>query len=166
MRNRSNRAVGSAADLSAGAVRVVVADFAIGRVVIDHRVHVPRAHGEEHPRPAELAPWLGAPPGRLAQDRDAEAFALEQPPDQRHRETRMIDVRIARDKDDIDRVPAAGFHLGAGHRQRLRRGQCQRHPRTSDVEEIQPRLGRRFASASDSGGFIQDGELKRHYDPS
>ena len=47
------RAIGSQADAAAGRIGVVVADLAIGRVVIDHRVHVAGADREEQSRPAE-----------------------------------------------------------------------------------------------------------------
>ena len=59
-------AVGPQADPAAGAVGVVVADLLVGRVVVDHAVHVPRADGEEQARPAEGPPRLGRLPVRLA----------------------------------------------------------------------------------------------------
>ena len=52
------RAVGPQADPAAGAVGVVVADLLVGRVVVDHAVHVAGADAEEQPRPAELPPGL------------------------------------------------------------------------------------------------------------
>ena len=51
------------------------------------------------------------------EDGDAKALALQHPAEDRHREAGMIDVGIAGDEDDVDLVPAARSHLGAGHRQ-------------------------------------------------
>ncbi len=114
------RPVGPAADLPGGAVGVVVAHFAIGRVMVDHRVHIAGADREEEPRPAKLAPWLARSPVGLTQNPHAMPFALQQPPQQRHRETRMIDVSIARHEHDIDGIPPAGFHFSPTHWQRRR----------------------------------------------
>ena len=119
-------AVGPQADPAAGAVGVVVADLLVGRVVVDHAVHVPGADAEEQARAAELPPGLGAPPVGLAQDRDAEPGRLQHPAEDPHRERRVIDVGVARDEDDVDDVPAPPLHLGARRRQGRQR---QRHQR-------------------------------------
>ena len=95
-------AVGAAADAPAGAVGIVVAHFAVGGVVVDHRIHVAGADGEEQPRLAEGAPRLARMPIGLAEDGDAEAFVFQQAAEQRHGETGMIDVGIAGDEDDVD----------------------------------------------------------------
>ena len=100
------RAVGPQADPAAGAVGVVVADLLVGRVVVDHAVHVPGADAEEQARPAELPPGLGAPPVGLAEDRHPEPGRLQHPAEDPHRERRVIDVGVARDEDDVDLVPA------------------------------------------------------------
>ena len=111
-------AIGAAADTTARAVGIVVANFAIGRVMVDHRIHVAGADGVEQARAAERAPRLARMPIGLAEDRDAEAFVFEQPAEQGHGETRMIDVGIAGDEDDIDFGPAALVHFTAGHGER------------------------------------------------
>ena len=46
----------------------------------------------------------------------AVAFALHQPAQQGHGETGMIDVRIAGDKDDVDRLPASCRNFFHSHR--------------------------------------------------
>ena len=109
------------ADLAAGAVGVVVADLAVGRVVVEHRVHVAGADGEAQPRPAERPPRLAGMPVGLAEDGHAIALGLQQPAQQGHGEAGMIDVGVAGDEDHVDGVPAAGRHFLAGHRQRLPR---------------------------------------------
>ena len=111
-------AVGPQADPAAGAVGVVVADLLVGRVVVDHAVHVAGADAEEQPRPAELPPGLGAAPVGLAQDRHAKPGRLEHAAQDAHGECRMIDVGVAGDEDDVDLVPAPRVHLGTRCRQR------------------------------------------------
>ena len=68
----NRRAVGPQADLAAGRIGVVVAYFLVGRVMVDHAVHVAGADAEEQPGPAELPPGLGTSPVGLAQDRRPE----------------------------------------------------------------------------------------------
>ena len=114
------RAIGLQADPPAGRIGVVVADLLVRGVVVDERVHVPRADREEQPRPAELPPRLARLPVRLAQDRDAKPRALEHAMQDRHREAGVIDVGIAGDEDDIDGVPSALAHLRR-RRRRVRR---------------------------------------------
>jgi hypothetical protein len=69
-------AVGPQADAAAGEVGVVVADLLVGGVVVDHRVHVPGADGEEQARPAELPPRLARTPIGLAEHGDAKPGLL------------------------------------------------------------------------------------------
>ena len=114
--------VGPQADPAAGTVGVVVADLLVGRVVVDHAVHVAGADAEEQPRPAELPPGLGASPVGLAENRDPKPGRLQHPAQDPHRERRMIDVGVARDEDDVDIVPApARLHLRPGRRQMRQR---------------------------------------------
>ena len=101
-------AVGATADAAAGAVGVVVAHFAVGGVVVDHRVHVAGADGEEQPRAAERAPRFARVPIGLTENGDAESFVFQQTAEQCHREAGMIDVGVAGDEDDIDRSPSRG----------------------------------------------------------
>ena len=51
-------------------------------------------------------PGLGTLPVGLAQDRHPEPGRLQHPAEDAHRERRVIDVGVARDEDDVDRVPA------------------------------------------------------------
>ena len=108
------RAVGPQPDLAAGAVGVVVPDLLVGRVVVDHAVHVPGADAEEQARAAERPPGLGGLPVGLAEDRDPEACRLQDPAQDAHRERRVVDVGVAADQHHVDGVPAAPVHLGPG----------------------------------------------------
>ena len=106
-------------DAAVRAVGVVVADLAVGRVVIEHRVHVAGADGEAQPGPAEALPGPAGMPVGLAENGHAIALGLQQPAQQGHGEAGMIDVGVAADEDHVDGVPAAGPHFLRGHRQRL-----------------------------------------------
>src|SRR5690606_40051227 len=90
-------------------------------VAVDHRVHVAGGDTEEQIRLAELHEVVFALPVRLADDADAKALGLQQPPDDRHAERRMVDVGITGDDDDVARVPAELIHLLPAHRQERRR---------------------------------------------
>ena len=110
------------ADFAAGAVGVVVANLAVGRVVVQHRVHVARADGEAKPRPAESPPGVARMPVGLAQDGHAKPLGLQHPAQERHGEARMIDVGVAGHEDHVHRVPPARGNFGRRHRQeRVRR---------------------------------------------
>ena len=115
---RQRRPVGPQADPAAGRIGVVVADLFVGRVMIDQRIHVAGADGEEQPRPAELPPRLDDSPVRLAQHGDAKSGRFQHAAQDRHGEARVIDVGVAGDENDIDGIPAALAHLGRRHRQR------------------------------------------------
>ena len=110
------------ADLSAGAVSVVVADLAVGRVMVEHRVHVAGADGEAEPRAAERSPWLARVPVGLAENRHAKALGLQHPAQQGHGKTGMVHIGVASDKHHVDGVPAARSDLGRRHGQRRRGG--------------------------------------------
>jgi hypothetical protein len=107
-------AVGAQADLAAGGVGVVVADLLVGGVVINERIHVAGADGEEEAWPAELPPRFARAPIGLAEDRDAKPRRLEHPAQDRHREAGVVDVGVAGDEDDVDRIPAARIHVWRG----------------------------------------------------
>ena len=47
-------------------------------------------------------------------------YYMKAPPDQRHAETRVVDISVARHQNHIARIPAERFHLRARHRQKLR----------------------------------------------
>ena len=117
----NRRPVGPQADPAAGRIGVVVADLLVGRVVVDHAVHVAGTDAEKQPGRPELPPGLGTSPVGLAQDRDPIAGRLEHPAQDAHRESRMVDVGVARDEEDVDRVPPPRLHLGAAGRQMRQR---------------------------------------------
>ena len=50
------RPIRAAADFAVGTIGVVVANLAVGRVVVQHRVHVASADGKAEPRPPEHPP--------------------------------------------------------------------------------------------------------------
>ncbi len=115
--------VGAQADAAAGRVGVVVADFLVGGVMIDQRVHVAGADAEEEARPAELPPRFAGAPVGLGQHGNAEALGLQHANQDGGGEAGVVDVGVAADQDDVNVVPAAPPHLGAGHRRR-RRGEA------------------------------------------
>ncbi len=115
--------------LAAGAsrrVRVVAAHALVGRVPVDHRVHVAGRDAEEEGGRAEpLEVGRRAPVG-LRNDADAKALRLEHAADDRHAEARVIDVGVAGHEDHVALVPAEQVHLFARHRQERRRRQAVR----------------------------------------
>jgi hypothetical protein len=53
----------------------------------------------------------------LRQNRDAKTFALDDAPNHGSTEGRMVHVRVAGDKDDVDLIPAARIELVTRDRQ-------------------------------------------------
>ena len=109
-----------------GRVGVVGADLAVGRVLVDHGIHVAGGNAVVQARLAEDAEGVGRQPVRLADDADAVALRFKQAAHQGHAEARMVDVGIARDEDDVALVPAQRVHLGTRHRQERRHGSAGR----------------------------------------
>jgi len=67
-------------------------------------------------------------PVGLRQDAHLEALGFQQSPDDGHAETRMVDIRIAGDDDDVAPLPAERRHLGSRRREEgsgWRRGGCR-----------------------------------------
>ena len=106
---------------AAGRIGVVRADFLVGGVAVDHRVHVAGRDAEEQVRLAELHKVVFRLPVGLGDDADAKALRLQQPADNRHAERRVIHVGIAGHDDDVAAVPAKLIHLFPTHRQERRR---------------------------------------------
>lgn len=102
------RIVGPESGLSSCGVGVVAAQPFVGRVMVDHRVHVARRHAEEQPRASQLAEvaQVVSPVG-LRHDRHAQALGLQQAADHGRTERRMIDIGVAREQNDVQRVPSA-----------------------------------------------------------
>ena len=99
-------AVRPLAAFAARRVGVVVAQPAVRRVAVDHRVHVAAGDAEEQARLAQRLERLGRLPVRLRDDADPEALRLEQPADDRHAEARMVDIGVAGHQHDVAGVPA------------------------------------------------------------
>ncbi len=134
LRIHERAAVRAPAADAAGRVGVVVADFAIRRVAVDHRVHVAGRDAEEQVRLAQYLERLFRVPVGLGDDADAKALRFEQAPDDGHAERRVVDVGVPRHDDDVAGVPAEFVHLGARHRQE-RRGAVAFRPVFVEVVE-------------------------------
>ena len=98
----------------------------VGRVAVDHRVHIAAGHAEEEVWLAERGEGLRVAPFRLRDDSDAKPLRLEQAADDRHAEARVVDIGVARDEDHVAAVPAETLHLGARHRQKGRDAEAMR----------------------------------------
>ena len=114
---RHHGAIGPLAGFGIRRVGVVGANLAVAGVTIDHRIHVAGGHAEIEIRLAE-PPEIGRrAPVRLADNADPEALRFQQPPDQRHAETGMVDIGVAGDQDHVAGIPAQLVHFGPRHRQ-------------------------------------------------
>ena len=113
-------AVRPLAAFAAGRVGVVVAQPAVRRVAVHHRVEVAAGDAEEQRRPAQGLERLRRLPVRLRDDADPEPLGLQQPADDGHAEARMVDIGVARHQHDIAGVPAERRHFGSAHRQKRR----------------------------------------------
>ena len=74
-----SRPIGPPMDLPAWTVGVVVADLAIGSVMVEHRVHVAGADGEAQSRTPKNLPGVAGMPIGLAENGNAIAFAFQHP---------------------------------------------------------------------------------------
>jgi len=127
--------------------------------MVDHRVHVPSADREEQPRATEPTPIVTGMPIGLADDPHAITGSFQNPAQDRHRETGVIDVRIPGDKHDIQLVPASLTSFLHGHWQRRGRdrpvGLARRliHPRRCRSQSRQKiRIGRQQHGLLRGGG--------------
>lgn len=109
-------AVGTASRLAAGGVIVVVTFAFCGGIVRHHGVDIAAVHEKREPRPSEALVIVVIL--RLRQDTDTETLRFQYARDNRRAEARVIDVGVARDDDDIRRVPAARSHLFFCNRQK------------------------------------------------
>ncbi len=88
--------VGACAVAAAGSVGVVTATTAVGRVVVDHRVHCAGADTEEKPRLAKLAEVAQVVlPVGLGHDSHLVAVSLENAAYHCSSEGRMVNVGVA-----------------------------------------------------------------------
>ena len=113
-------AVGAFVGFAIGGVGIVGTDLAVGRVAIDHRVHIARSDTKIKIGFAQRAKAIGGEPVRLTDNADLIALRLKQTADQGHAEARVVDVGIAGNQDDVAAVPAEHIHLGPRHRQKRR----------------------------------------------
>ena len=98
-----------------GAIGILRAQAAVGGVFVDHRVHTSRRDAEEEARAAKLLEVAEvAVPVGLRHDGHAIAVSLEHTPDDGHPERRMVHIGIAREEDDVERVPSPQFQLFLG----------------------------------------------------
>ena len=102
-------AVGAAGIRAAGGEVVLVAALAGGRVVRHHRVDAAGGDAPEEQGLAERAEGVRVMDVGLREEGDAEAVAHEDLSDDGD-----ADVGVARDEDDVGRVPAARAHLLLG----------------------------------------------------
>ena len=122
------RAVGTAVRGATGGVLVDGARLLLRRQLVEHRVEVARADAHEEPRSAHACHVGRRGPVGLGDDADLVAATLEKARDEDRAEGGMIDVRVARDDEDVELGPAARIHLGARRRQGSARCRDARPP--------------------------------------
>ena len=110
-------AIGACAALPAGRVGIIRAQFAVGGVAVDHRIHVAGGDAEKQVRFAEHLERFFRMPVRLRNDTDTKTLRLEQAADDGHTERRMVHIGIAGDDNDVAGIPAKRIHLRPGHGQ-------------------------------------------------
>jgi hypothetical protein len=76
-----------------------------------HRVEVARAHPDEEPGAPEPSDVLQRVPAGLGDDPHPQAPALEEAGHEDRPERGVVDVRVPRDDEHVDRVPAARLEL-------------------------------------------------------
>ncbi len=140
LRVHQRAAIRAQAAFIVGRVGVVAADFSVRRVAVDHRIHIAGGDAEKEIRFAQCCKCIAGLPVRLRDNSDAKALRLEQAADNRHAKTRVIDVGIAGDDDDVAAVPAQLIHLGARHRQKGRRSETL-GPIAAIIEQFDRRSG-------------------------
>ena len=105
-------------------ISIIVSDFLVRRVTVDHRIHVARGNTEVQVWLAQCLEGILRSPVWLRDDADAKTVRLEQPTNNRHAKRRVIDVGIASNNDDVAGVPSQLIHLGTRHRQLRRRAKA------------------------------------------
>lgn len=124
LRINDDRAIRALATLAVRRVGIVATHAAIAGVAIHHRVHVAGGDTEEKIRFTEHLEGVGTLPIGLRDDTHAKTLRLEQATDDRHAETRMIDVGITRYDDDIAAIPTERIHLGTRHGEKRRHAEA------------------------------------------
>ena len=114
-------AVGALAAHIARGVSIVGADFAIGRIAVDHGVHIARRHAPEQIGFAQHLEGLGTLPVRLGDDAHAKALGLQHAANHCHAKAGVVHIGITRDQNHVTAVPTELVHLRTAHRQKWRR---------------------------------------------
>ena len=112
-----HRAIRSLATLAARRVGIITANAPIGRVAIDHGIHVAGGNAEKQPWPAQRPEGIGTVPIGLRNNANPQALRLQHPAYQRHAKTGVIHIGITTDQNDIALLPAERCHLSARHGQ-------------------------------------------------
>ena len=112
-----DRTVRPLATFAVRRIGVVAAHATVRRIAVHHRVHVAGGDAEEQVRATKLRERIGTSPVRLSKNADPETLGFQQAPDERHAEAGVVDVGVARDKDDVAGIPAEQFHLRTGNGQ-------------------------------------------------
>lgn len=128
-------AVGALVRLGVRGVGIVGTDLAVGRVAVDHRVHIAGGDAVIQARLAQRTERFHVVPVRLGDDAHAVALRFEQAADQRHAKAWVVDIGIAGHQNDVALVPAQGVHFGAGHGKE-RRSRSTRRPLGDGREKI------------------------------
>ncbi|MNC22445.1 hypothetical protein D3C75_704470 [compost metagenome] len=87
-------------------IRIVVTQFTIRGIAVDHRIHVACGHTEEQIRFAKTHEVFFSIPVWLGNDTHAEALGFQHTATDRHTKTRMVDVGISGNQNDVTAVPA------------------------------------------------------------
>lgn len=105
-------AVGAETSLATRGIGIVVTQTTGGSVVVYHAVHDTAVDPKEEtwlPKLAKVAQVVA--PVRLRDDGDTIACGFERAPDDGRAERGMVDIGIARDKHDVNRVPPETLDL-------------------------------------------------------
>jgi len=135
LRIHHSRAIRALARLGIGSVGIVRTRFAVGRIAINHRIHIASGNAPKEIGLTELLEIFGRFPVRLANHADAKALRFEHAADHGHPETWMIDIGIAGNQNHIAAIPAQLIHLGASHGQKWR-GTEARGPVFAVAEDV------------------------------
>ena len=133
------RTIGSHTDSPSRGVGVIVANLAVGRVMVDHRIHVPRTDRKKQSGTAETPPVIAGMPVRLGQHGYPKSGGLQYPTQNGHGEAGVVDVRISGHEHHVHLLPASLGHLGGRHGQvpqRFRRARRYGEPQDS----VQPQV--------------------------
>ena len=98
-----------------GCVSVIAADFSIGRVAVDHGVHVAGGHPKKQIGAAQSGKRLGTLPIGLGNDADPKALVFQHATNHRHAKAGVIDISVPGDQHDVAAVPTQLGHFGAAH---------------------------------------------------